>query len=665
MSQSMLTATLNEALSIHRQGSPTRAIPVYERALATAPDDAEALSLYGLALVQAGRPSEAERPLKRAIEKEPNQPSYRANLAELYFKVGEDEAGIEELRKVRASHPTFAPALKRLGHALVARQQLSEAADAFDAALQLKPDDLPTAQILARALAATGNYGGAYHVLDHAERIMPDNIDTLKLRLEIARTRRDFAAMLPLASRLTKLAPDDPSGWRDMATTLYESGVYGDALLAFEKAMSLAGKTAETLSQLASVAINALNFKRAEEALAEAEALTPQHPRMLSTKALLLTYQGRKKEAEEYCERCLKADPSFVGVFPQLSLLRNGKLTAEEEGIIRAHSRRPDIAAASRATASFVVAHSLEARGDIDAAFEEYARANEQAAERNRTDQIAYDYAGHSAWTDAIINVFQSEGTRFDSALHEGPQPIFIVGLPRSGSTLVESVISAHSSVQAGGELPMLPNIFNPWFRENHRISAADMPIGERRRLAAAYMAGLPTPIQKARFTDKNLLNVESAGFIAQIFPKAIIINVRRNPVENAFSIWRQDMLKHWAFATSFNDLARRYGLYAKLVDHFENAFAERFHTIQYEDFVANFGVESRRLISLCGLGWEDGCGSFQDAREIAPTISAMQVREEVELKGDRSRLYGEKLDPLRRLLEAAGVDLATGALKK
>lgn len=664
MSQSTLNATLNEALAIHRQGSPTRAIPVYERALASSPDDAEALSLYGLALVQAGRPSEAEKPLRRAIEKEPNQPSYRANLAELLFKVGETEAAIEELRKVRESHPTYAPALVRLGHALVAKQALQEAADVFDLALQARPNDLPTALILARALAAIGNYGAAYHVLDHAEKIMPNDIDALKLRLEIARTRRDFQAMLPLANRLTELAPNDPTGWRDMATTLFESGVYGDALIAFEKALSLSARDAESLSQLASLAIHALEFAKADKALAEAEALSPGHPRMLSTKALLLTYQGKKKEAIDYCERCLKADQTFAGVFPQLSLLRNGKLTDEEERLVRDRSRRTDVAVTSRATANFILAHSLEAHGDIDAAFEEYVRANGLAAERNRADLISYDFEGHSAWNDAIINVFPNAGTRSENSYHEGPQPIFIVGMPRSGSTLVESVISAHSKVQAGGELPMMPNLFVGWFRSNHRAGAADLPAADRRRIATAYMAGLPAPILKERFTDKNLLNIEAAGLIAQVFPQATIINVRRDPVENCFSIWRQDMLKHWAFATNFNDLARRYSLYAKLTAHYDKAFAGRFHTIQYEDFVANFAERSRRLISLCGLDWEEGCGSFQESREIAPTMSAMQVREEVELKGDRSRLYGAKLDPLRQALEALGVDLKTGAIK-
>ena len=664
MSQTQFSNALQEALSIHQSGSPTRAIPIYERALAAAPDNALALSSYGLALVQAGRPSEAESPLRRAIELEPENPAFLANLAELFFKVGEDETAIETLKKVCASRPDFAPAFRRLGHAHIARQELKEAADALDSVLQLKPNDLATAQVLARALAALENYGAAYHVLDHAESIMPDNVETLKLRLEIARTRRDFSAMLSLAGRLTKIAPDEPVGWRDLAATLFESGVYGDALLAFEKAMTFAPRDGAVLAQLATIAIQALSFDKAAAALAEAESLEPHNPLVLSTKALLLTYQGKNKEAEEYCERCFRADPNFSGVYSQLSLLRNGRLTAEEEAKIRDYSLRTDIATASRAKARFVVAHALEARGEIDAAFREYEAANKLAAERNKQDQIFYDYPGHAAWTDEIISVFRRPAETGSASLHQGPHPIFIVGLPRCGSTLVESVIAAHSSVQAGGELPMLPNIFNKWFKENYRAGEAVLPPAEGERLANLYIAGAPAPFVKERFTDKNLLNIESAGFIARIFPGATIINVRRNPVENAFAIWRQDMMKFWAFATDLDDIARRYGLYAKLVAHFERTLPNRFHTIQYEDFVTDFASQSRRLIELCGLDWEDACANFQKSREFAPTISAVQVREEVSLKGDRVQSYGAHLDQLRQALERAGVDLRTGALR-
>ncbi len=664
MSQTTLAPLLKEALEVHRSGSPTKAIPIYERALRGAPDDPDALSFYGLALVEAGRPSEAERPLKRAIELQPSRPIHHAHLADLLFKIGDADGAIEVLRRTTSAHPTFADGFIRLGNTYIARQDLNAAAEAFDRALQLRPNDRGTALILARALAASENFGGAYYVLDHMEQVHPNDVEAISLRLEIARTRRDFPALEALSQRLTQLSPNDPAGWRDLAAAYFESGRYEEALAAFERVLTLEPRTADNLSQIASIAINTLDFDRAAAALAEAEATAPENARMLSTKALLLTYQGRGEAAEAYCRRCFAADPNFYGVFPQLSLLRKGWLSEDEARHIKGFSDRSDVAPGARAIAAYVIAHDRDARGDIDAAFAEYSRANALAAERNQNDQLRYDFAGHAAWTDAIISVFGARTAAAEESHHEGPQPIFIVGLPRCGSTLVESVIAAHSAVDAGGEMPMMTNIFNKWFRDNYQSGEVNLLKVEKEQLANAYMRGVPPRFAKGRFTDKNLLNLEAAGLIAGVFPKATIINVRRNPIENGLSIWRQDMLKFWTWTTNFEDIARRYSLYARLIDHFERTLPA-FHTVQYEDFVTGFPDEAKKLIGLCGLEWEDACLNFQEARAVAPTISAVQVREEVSLKGDRARLYGERLDPLRRALEAAGVDLATGALKK
>ena len=665
MSRRPVSPALIEARRIHGAGSPTRAIPIYERALLDDPENPDTLSAYGLALVEAGRPTDAEAPLRRAIETDPAQPAYRVNLAELYFKVGETELAIETLRQTTSAHPNFARAFAKLGRAYIDERDFAAAADMLDRALQLDPGDQASGLFLARALAAQENYGAVYYVLDHLEKNNPNDIQAKKFRLEIARMRRDFQALAVLAEELVKLAPDDPQGWRGIATARYEDGRYEDALAALERALALEPKTAEGFSQFAMTAIQALDFAKAEAALDEAEALDPSNARMLSTKGLLRTYQGRKEEAEAYCRRCIEMEREGGGDDWQLSVLREGWLSDEEEANARAILGNEALTLGSRAMAAYVIAHNRDARGDIDGAFATYSRANSLAQERNRAENLRYDYEGHAAWTDAIISVFRGPAPNAEESHHNGAQPIFIIGLPRCGSTLVESVISAHSEVDAGGEMPMMPNMFNPWLKANYRLGEAALLPAERGAAAERYMRGVPAHFTKPRFTDKNLLNLEAAGFIAQAFPKAVIINVRRNPVENGLAIWRQDMLKFWAWTTSFDDIAKRYGLYAKLVDHFEHMLPGRFHTIQYEDFVSNFDVEAKKLIALCGLQWEEGCREFQKARAVAPTISAVQVRGEVSLKGERAGAYGSRIDPLRRALEAEGVDLATGALKR
>ena len=620
---------------------------LHERALKERPDDPDALAAYGWALLEAGRAGEAEGPIRKAIERKPDDPGYKLNLAELRLRTGDFQGGVAELKQINAAHPDYAPAFARLGRAYVERRELGSAAEALDRALQLAPSDHATAVLLARTLAAQKNYGAACQVLDHADKLRPDDLEALELRLKIAKHRHDR----------------DSSDWRALAAAHIRVGRYGEALAALERLLEIEPRSAELLTQYASTALSALEYDKAEKALHEAEGLSPNNAHMLATKALLLIYQGKKAEAEAYCLRCIAADPNYVAVYPQLSALRRGKLSESEEQVLDRWSRRADVATASRASAAFVLAQSLEARGEAERAFAEYERANALAAERNRAEQVRYDFEGHAAWTEAIIGVFRKEPAQgFDDP---GPHPIFIVGLPRCGSTLVESVIAAHSKVEPGGEMPMMPNLFNDWLKANWRAGEVSLTADARAALAAAYRRGAPAAFTKERFTDKNLLNFEAAGLIAEIFPKALIINVRRNPVENAFAIWRQDLLKFWSYATSFEDIARRYGLYARLTDHFERAYPTRFRTIQYEDFVRNFNEEARRLIALLDLPWEERCADFQQARAVASTMSAIQVRDEVRLKEDRATMFGARLDPLRKALEAAGVDLKKGTLRK
>jgi len=558
------------------------------------------------------------------------------------------------------AHPNRSLGWERLGEAHQAAGRFKAAAEAFDRALALDDRNIALALKLARALLAMKNFAGARQVLAYAERVDPNDLTVADLTTSAAAAMADWSAVERSAQKIVDAAPDSKPAWRTLARARAELGRYDEARGAFERALAGAARSPADLVHLARLSINALDFSRAGAALAEAEAATPDDPSVLAATALLLTYKGRAKEAEDYCLRCLKADPANLEAYPQLSALRQGRLTAEEEAPLKTISRSERAPPASRATASFILAHSLDARGDIDAAFSEYSYANGLSAEGARREGLIYDADGADGWAAHIIKTF--DGAPADVEAQEGaPAPIFIVGLPRSGSTLVESVLNAHSEVTAAGEAPMLPPLFNDWVKargiDNDGVLAGD----ERRRFLAGYMAGAPRGA--LRFTDKNLLNIEAVGVIAQLFPAAKIVNVRRAPLECGLAIYRQDFLKFWTYATSLENIGRRYVQYARLTRHWERLYGERFITVQYETFTDHFETEATRLVAACDLAWEDACRDFQSAERIAATISAAQVREPVRKRSGRAAAYASYLGPLRAALEAAGVDLETGAL--
>ncbi|MEZ5981843.1 MAG: sulfotransferase [Parvularculaceae bacterium] len=548
--------------------------------------------------------------------------------------------------------------LARIGAEHQAAGRLQQAADAFDSALMLDDRNLGHALQLARLLMALGNPPAARHVLAHAERLAPNERAVASLQADVARMLGDWPELERVALKLAEMTKSDPAGWRAVANARAQQGRYGPAREAFEKAIHKS-PSAEDLVELARLALQALDFSRAEKAIAEAEEIAPRSPAVLATKALLFTYQGKTQQAEEYCLRCLEIDPGFIQAYPQLSALRKGRLTSSEEEPLKALVHNENAPLAARATAGFVLAHSLDARGEVDLAFSEYERANNLSASRARAEGLVFDADGADAWTDHIIKTFRgAQATRAFAA----PTPIFIVGLPRSGSTLIESVLEAHSKVASAGEAPMLPPMFNAWLKSRGMENDGVLTEEERRRFVETYLAGAPT--DAAYFTDKNLLNIEAVGFAAQLFPSARFVNIRRNPLECGLAIYRQDFLKFWTFTTDLKSIGRRYTQYARLVAHWERHYPERFMTVQYETFTDNFEAEARRLVAFCGLEWEDACRDFQKAERVAATISAAQVREPVRRATARAEAYSKYLGPLREALAAGGVDLSTGALK-
>ncbi|HOP18751.1 MAG TPA: sulfotransferase [Amphiplicatus sp.] len=594
------------------------------------PEAASAIA-EGRAAEKAGRLADALASYKRALAAAPADPEARRACSGLLARIG-------------AEHQ--------------AAGRLQQAADAFDSALMLDDRNLGHALQLARLLMALGNPPAARHVLAHAERLAPNERAVASLQADVARMLGDWPELERVALKLAEMTKSDPAGWRAVANARAQQGRYGPAREAFEKAIHKS-PSAEDLVELARLALQALDFSRAEKAITEAEEIAPRSPAVLATKALLLTYQGKTQQAEEYCLRCLEIDPGFIQAYPQLSALRKGRLTPSEEEPLKVLVRNESASFAARATAGFVLAHSLDARGEVDLAFSEYERANSLSASRARAEGLVFDADGADAWTDHIIKTFRgAQATRAFAA----PTPIFIVGLPRSGSTLIESVLEAHSKVASAGEAPMLPPMFNAWLKSRGMENDGVLTEEERRRFVETYLAGAPT--DAAYFTDKNLLNIEAVGFAAQLFPSARFVNIRRNPLECGLAIYRQDFLKFWTFTTDLKSIGRRYTQYARLVAHWERHYPERFMTVQYETFTDNFEAEARRLVAFCGLEWEDACRDFQKAERVAATISAAQVREPVRRATARAEAYSKYLGPLREALAAGGVDLSTGALK-
>lgn len=599
MGENDFSDVMERGVRAHQARRLDEALACYRAALALAPNDAEALSLYGLALLHSGQGEHALPQLIRAVELEPDQAGLRLNLVEGLTGANQFERAVSELRIVLTVDPGNARAHARF-------------------------DDIA---------AAAGE-------------------------LQIA--RRDWQALHATAMAWTRVHPASDQAWRLAARAAFEQGRHIEACHSFARALNLAAPTVADLASYASLCLHALDTDAAAAALDKAEALDPEYPEALATRALLLMYLGRFEDAESCCCRCLARDPQNVSAYSTLSRVRRGRLADDELAAVTSMAGRHDLHLDRRIPAAFVVAHAHDARDDIGAAFSAYEHAHALAIERDSAEGRSYDRDQVGRRASRIMALADAPlGDRVSPV--SGVRPIFIVGMPRSGTTLLESVLAAHSQVAARGERPTMQQILRAFLDLDAAGRRPDARVLQA--WSTAYFAELQNLGAARHATDKHPLNFEAASLIAQLFPDAAIVHVRRNPLETCLSIYRQEFNKHWAFAHRLADIGHYYGHYARMVAHWERTLPGRFTTIQYENFVGDFERAAPELVRVCGLEWEPQCLDFQNTPRAIATFSTVQARDPVRLGNGRAKRYASYLAPLVQALEREGVNLGTGAL--
>ena len=652
---------MERGMAAHRAQRLDDALAAYRAALQLAPDDAEANSLTGFALAQAGRPAEALPLLRRAVELDGAQSGLRFNLAEGLALARLPDAALRELQRVVALEPQAVAAWSRIGDLEAQRGDDAAAAQAWSEAFELNPTLPRPAAGLAQLALRHGDTDRAISLLEVALSQSPGEPVLLGVLCEVLAARRDWPKLHATALAWADARPETPEAWRGMSRAEFERGRHADAVAAFARYLSLGRHAVGDLAAFAGLCLHALDFEAAEAALEAAEELEAGHPEVLARRALLHMYYGRFEAALDACRRCLEREPNNVPAYTILSRLQQGRLDGPQSAQLEAIAARADVPLDLRIPAAFSIAHALDASGGIDAAFGAYERAHELARERDRIEERSYSRAGQQERTQRLIELFP--GPLAPSAvLQPGVRrPLFIVGMPRSGTTLVESVLGAHSRVHACGERLAMQQMIGRYVA----LAGAGRTPDDAALAgwASAYLAEVAAPAGKDHLTDKQPLNFYAVGLIARLFPDAVILHLRRDPLETLLSVWRQEFSKNWAFTHQLADLGHFFGEYARLMAHWERAFPGRIVNIRYEEFAGDFLNAAPALLRACGLEWEPACLEHARAERPIATFSTVDARAPVEVRSGRAERYRAHLAPLVDALREAGVDPTSGEL--
>jgi len=513
----------------------------------------------------------------------------------------------------------------------------------------------------ARATFDAGSAAEAREILQRAAQIAPGHPAILRLQAEICERTGDWTGLASTVESWVRREPDNPLPWRFAATAQWETGYLAQAIQSFRTFLARGVASASDFATFGRLCLAALAYDEAARALDDAERLDPDCAHMLSAKATLALFEGRFDDAVAHARRAIRADPHDVAAFKVLVQVAGERVAPEDFASLQRLAADPDLAEPARISAAFSVADCLDATGDTQGAFAACEQANRLALIRAFREGLAYDRDERRRQIDWLIERFPAAPRSGGADI--GPVPIFIVGMPRSGTTLVESIVGAQSRVFACGERQAMRSIMQEFAAVASGRGVANSLEGALPRWREAFRRELPDLSEFLAVTDKNPWNFDALGLILELFPTARIVHVRRDPVETGLSVFRNDFPKFASFSHRLDDIGHYYGEYARLMAHWERVLGNRFLTIQYEDLVADIDTGAAGLVRFCGLDWEDACRDFAAKRRRIGTMSAVQARQPVAGFRGRARRYAGHLAPLVAALQRAGVDVTTGAL--
>jgi len=491
----------------------------------------------------------------------------------------------------------------------------------------------------------------AARLLDTVLRQCPDHPEALRLQGVLAhRSRRPDIARDRYRRALAQ-RPEDALLHSDLGSAQMALGETEAAFASWRHACDLApGEPMPWFNLGRNLQLQGRSAEAAE-ALERTCTLAPTWQPAWVLRGDACLHLGRLDAAASHYRAALAIDPACGDAWRGLANLRSHPLRDEDAVQLQAQRQRPDLRPGDRIAMGHALGRLLEERGDLAGAFDALTEAN--ALQRRLAPWSARAFEGFVA---AALEATRDLPAPPDPTL--GAEAIFIVGLPRSGSTLFEQVLAAHPQVEGGSELPDLGEVLMAESRRRGRAYPAwiaDAGAADWDRLGREYLARTARwRARKPRFTDKLPENWKHAGVLRAMLPGATVLEVRRDPLETAWSCFRQQFLAQPHFACAFEDLGTYLRGCERAMDAWRARDPDRIALLHYEALLEDPDATIRGLLARCGLPWDPACLDFQAAGRSVRTASAAQVRQPLRRDTARAAAYGARLDPLRAALARA-----------
>ncbi|MCC3861656.1 tetratricopeptide repeat-containing sulfotransferase family protein [Pseudemcibacter aquimaris] len=505
----------------------------------------------------------------------------------------------------------------------------------------------PAYHLLGQIALGTGRIDMALAMTQRAGSLDQRNVNYVRDMAEILFFAGKPQDAVNFIGRAISINPNDAKSHNIAGLSFNVLGDLSRARIAFETVLKLDPKNSSAHNNLGSVLEKSGDEAGAKSAYKKAVSLDKGNVEALNNLASMLIAAGDLDGAKEKLKAAIKTRPDYIEAHHNLSGLKKYKSGDKDIKILEEldPSKMPPINQARR---EFILGKVYADLGDHDVAFDHYILGNKKMRE-----MIQYDGQAAEKFHDELKSVFNAEFCSTKKGANDDPTPIFIVGMPRSGSTLTEQILSSHSDVFAAGELTTLGNLI--------KEKCSDFPNGigilsddELNSIGEAYLADIKTRAPHAkRIIDKMPGNYRFLGVISKILPNAKIIHTTRNPMDCCVSIYTRLFLEPIHYAYDLKELGDYYKMYQDMMDHWRDVLPQGMMTeVGYEDVVDDLENQAKELVQFADLDWQDDVLDFHKQKGNVTTASAAQVRKPIYKSSvERWRVYEDRLGDLMNIL--------------
>ena len=620
---------------LHRlHGNPSKAACHCRTALALRPVFPNAQSNLGLALQALGRQDEAEQAFRKAIDQAPDFALAWNNLANLLRELDRADEAIAAFREALTVQPDQVQARLNLGQLLLAQEDrhlLDEALEHCRRAVELAPNLAEAHNNLGNVLRARGQFTEAVACYQRALHLVPGLAMAQNNMGQACQEQGRFDEAEAWYQLAIQQEPHTGRFHANLASLRVEQERVDEAIELYRRALRVDRRYVEAQVGLGAALLDLERWDEAqqcfERAMQEKRSLVEARTGL----GQLHAHFGRFVEAEVCYREAVRHRPESVAALSGLANIRRGKLPEADREMMENLLQDETLKESRKSDLHFALAVVLDAKGDYEAAGKHLDDANRSRLSQDTLKARGYDPTAHTRFVDRLIEAYTPEYfQRVRDWGVDSCRPVFILGMPRSGTTLTEQILASHPDVHGAGELPIIRQAFEPGDRPSHLNQMPGLTRAMIREAAENVLNELAQLNgEHARITDKMPDNYLYVGFLATLFPRATIIHCRRDLRDVAVSCWLTSFQSiHWA--SDQDHLAERIRDYCRLTAHWRRVLPGRMLEIDYETTVSDLEATARCIVDHAGLTWDPGCLAFHKNKRPIRTASLAQVRQPI-----------------------------------